>query len=64
MLWLLTYDDDYCTLLRILKECNTIFINLWIPQILNILIEKNELFIEEIVLKVIIKINKKIKQLL
>lgn len=53
ILWLLTYDDDNYTLLRTLEKCNIMFSNLWLPQMLNIFVETNELAIKRIILKVI-----------
>lgn len=54
MLWFLNYDDDTCILLRTLEKCNVRFFDLWIPQLLNILVEKNESVIKRVVSKVII----------
>lgn len=53
ILWLLTYDDNNNTLLRTLEKCNITFSDLWLPQMLNIFIEKNESVIKRIILKVI-----------
>lgn len=54
ILWLLTYDNKNCILLNNLKNRNITYSDLWIPQMLNIFVEKNKKIIEEIMLKVII----------
>lgn len=55
ILWILNNDDHCCTLLRTLGRCGSIAISdLWLPQILNIFVEKNETIIKDIILKVFI----------
>ncbi|VVC36854.1 Hypothetical protein CINCED_3A003660 [Cinara cedri] len=52
ILLLLTYDDKNCTLLHVLENCNITYSDLWLPQILNIFVEKTETVIEKIILKI------------
>lgn len=54
ILWLLTYDDNKYTLLRAFENCNFIFSDIWLPQMLNIFVDKN--------MKAIVKIISKIGQ--
>jgi len=52
ILWLLMYDDDNYTLLRSLEICDVTFTDLWLPQMLDIFVEKNDSAIKKIVWKV------------
>jgi len=54
ILWLLTFDDENNSLLRSLEKCNIMFTDLWLPQMLNMFIEKNDSAIKIIISKVII----------
>lgn len=53
VLWLLTYDDNKYTLLRAFENCSFIYSDIWLPQILNIFVERNIKAIVRIILKVI-----------
>jgi len=53
ILWLLTHDDNKYILLRAFENCNFIFSDIWLPQMLNIFVEKNIRAVVKIILKVI-----------
>ncbi|XP_029341770.1 transformation/transcription domain-associated protein isoform X2 [Acyrthosiphon pisum] len=52
ILWLLTYDDNKYTLLRAFENCNFIFSDIWLPQMLNTFVEKNIKAIDKIISKI------------
>ncbi|XP_025202207.1 transcription-associated protein 1-like [Melanaphis sacchari] len=52
ILWLLTYDDNKYTLLRAFENCNFIFSDTWLPQMLSIFVEKNIKAIDKIISKI------------